>query len=549
MNFKEITMSCLGTLLAERVFRRCGWIILLISVFLSAGMSPPVPAWAGTDTAKDKWPSCDSRSATQQISFVHVGDIHAQYNPENDGSTPVGRIRGYYETVRKANPYTLFTNAGDDYEKGSVAEELSQGQSTREVVQALGYDVRTLGNHDFAWGIDEVLRFSNDPRAVVLAANAWIGGGPSGFIDRPKQPWTDYAELTVGCVKIGFFGLTTRPYGTDGRQHDGPIYENVPALESNYDHLAIAKQIIAQHRQDVDLLVLVSHLGVTDDILVAAATTGIDLILGGHSHTVLDKPIKVKDTQIVHAGSSAEYIGRYDIRYNLNNRIIMDSSYQLVANRPGEFPSDKTTDLAVAGILHRYQKELSEAIAVVKRDRDRPAVAGIAAQAVVKSLGIDAAFIDMGSVRPENWQGELSRQDILDAFRVEREPAGTPGGSSMYLMQVKGLDLLDARLVLKDFAFCGPRDINPGTSYTVAMQKAQALGQQEFFGRTISFSPPRPAAELWQIVSAFALDRRERGLTIDEQSEGLSINDAINLIAGSSEGRQVLREGVEQPRS
>jgi len=55
--------------------------------------------------------------------------------------------------VKKENPFTLFTNAGDDYEKAQLAEELSRGQSTREVVEAMQYDVRALGNHDFAWGL------------------------------------------------------------------------------------------------------------------------------------------------------------------------------------------------------------------------------------------------------------------------------------------------------------------------------------------------------------------------------------------------------------
>lgn len=538
-------MNILGTLAGSNVSRCDRWLIFSAALFLMAGSLLAYPAWAETDAGADRWPACDARCTSQKVSFVHVSDVHARYNPEPDGSTPIGRIRGYYERVKKENPYTLFTNGGDDYEKGSVAEELSRGQTTRAVVKALGYDVRTLGNHDFAYGIDELIQFSDDPRAVVLTANSVINGAAG---DRSRQPWADYAELTVGCLKIGFFGLTARPYGADGRQHDGPIYADFPALVSDYDYLSIAKEIIARHRQEVDLLVLVSHMGLTDDILVAEATTGIDLILGGHSHTVLDTPVRVKDTQIVHPGSNAEQLGRFDIQYDLENRRITESSYRLVENRPGELPSDRTTDRAVADILRPYQRQLNESIAVVKRDHDQPAIAGIAARAVVKNLGIAAAFVDTGNVLRKNWQGQLTRQDLLDSFRVEREPAGTPGGSSLYLMQVTGADLLHARLVLHDFAFSGPGEINPDAAYTVAMQKTQAVRQQELFGKTIALTPPRPAAELWEIVAAFALDRRDRGLALADDKEE-PVDTVFSLLAGSSEGSQPSFEGTERPRS
>ncbi|MFA5906308.1 MAG: metallophosphoesterase, partial [Desulfobacula sp.] len=147
------------------------WTIACLTGTPAHADAPAVTAGKTAGRDFSKWPSCDGHCTTQDISFVHVSDLHAQYNLDKNGSSPVGRIRGYYEQVKKENPFTLFTNAGDDYEKGSIAEELSRGKTTRQVVHALRYDVRTLGNHDFAWGIEELFRFSNDPSAVVLASN------------------------------------------------------------------------------------------------------------------------------------------------------------------------------------------------------------------------------------------------------------------------------------------------------------------------------------------------------------------------------------------
>ncbi len=490
--------------------------------------------------SQERWPTCDGRSAVQKVSFVHLSDMHANYNPGADGTNPVSRVRGYYEAVKKENPFTVFTNSGDDYEKGSIAEELSRGRSTREVVQALGYDVRTLGNHDFAWGIKELLLFSNDPKAAVLSTNMRI----NRLFDSPLRDipagFTGFTVLTVGCVKIGFFGLTARPYGIDGGQHNGPVYPDLPALEMDFDFVGIAKRIIAEHRREVDVLVLVSHMGLTDDIAVAEQTSGIDLILGGHSHTTLEQSMKVKETAIVHVGTQAEFIVRYDLFYDMKNKAVADGQFQLVANTPGKIQGDETMNKAVTNILSRYQQELHETVTEVKRDQGPRGMALIAARATVQKLRIDAAFVSIASVW-EKWRsGGLTRQDILNAFRVEREPVGTPGTSSMYLMEVTGAGLLHARTILQDSAYWGPSEIDPFSFYTVAMQKPQALNQLQLYSRTIAIAPPRPVAELWEVVVAFAGDLSARNLGIDDAGDDRLTEDLVALLTGQEKEHPAL---------
>ena len=73
----------------------------------------------------------------------------------------------------------MFTGGGDDYEKGSVAEQLSEGQATLEVMRAMKLDVRVLGNHDFAWSAEHTATYSRDPHAIVLSSNIeYIGENP-----------------------------------------------------------------------------------------------------------------------------------------------------------------------------------------------------------------------------------------------------------------------------------------------------------------------------------------------------------------------------------
>ncbi len=477
-----------------------------------------VPSGAGGGFAQERprWPSGDALATTQKISFVHVSDVHANYNPVRGGSSPVARVRGYFEQARRENPYTIFTNAGDDYEKGSIAEEVSRGLVTREIVQAMHYDVRTIGNHDFSWGIDELVAFSRDPFALVLASNTKMTGANAGDQAAKLPGWTDYAVLQVGQVKIGFFGLVSKPWNEKDEQYEGGFYPGMVGLRSDFDYVKITRDIIAKHRGEVDLLVLVSHLGIEEDTRLARETQGIDVILGGHSHTVMKEPLRVKGTAIVHAGAWAENVGRFDLEYDLQKRAIRHSAFSLISNREGETPVDEATEREVRKILHSYRGVLYDGFTHLHADQSKGDMALLAARAAVETLGVDAALVGLHAVRKEWRRGGLTRQEVFDAFSVEREPVGTPGFTSLYRLKITGAELMRVKAALPESAYWGPAAPRPEGIYTIALQKAPALHQREYFGRRIGLSAPEPATELWDVLVRFGSERSADRLSLDE---------------------------------
>jgi 2',3'-cyclic-nucleotide 2'-phosphodiesterase (5'-nucleotidase family) len=508
---------------ADRRFRKSGLLFLLLML---AGPGSCLAAEAGSGSTTARWPVCPQEAQSQTISFVHVADVHARYNPAPNGSSPLARVRGFVEQVRRENPFTVFTNAGDDYEKGSIAEELSRGQTTRQVVHLMQYDVRTLGNHDFAWGMEELLAFSHDPTALVVASNTKMtGGGEAG-----TPGWVDYAVLTVGCVRIGFFGLVSRPWNEKDEQYEGHFYPDRPELRSDFDYVGIAGEIIARHRREVDLLVLVSHLGLAEDMQLAERTEGIDLILGGHTHTVMTEPVRIKNTTIVHAGAYAERIGRFDLDFDLRDRRPIASRFVLADNLAGDTPVSAATDLQVKRIIGPYREAIQADFARLSAGQNRKNMALIAARAAVETLGADAALVSGRSAWKEWPSGNLTQQDVLDAFPVEREPAGKPGFTSLYLLRGTGADLLHAREALPDFAYWGPSGIDPAAVYTIAVQKPQALHQRHYFGREISLVAPDHGAELWQAVVAFGRGRSAARLFLDGETAPASGRDLVALL-------------------
>lgn len=475
---------------------------------------------AGPKSNMPHWPACDPKAQLQTLSFVHASDLHAHYNPDASGTSPYARLRGYYERVKAENPFTLFTNAGDDHEKGSIAEVLSRGRTTREVVQGMGFHVRALGNHDFAWGLEEVLAFSHDPTALVLASNI-----------RRKDPaavapgWTDYGEMQLGCLRVGFFSLLSKPWNAQGTQSDGAYY---PELEADYGYEAIVREMVARHRSQVDLLVLVSHLGFPEDIRLAEATEGIDLILGGHSHTTLQEPAQVRNTTIVHAGNFAERVARLDLEFELAGRTLKSQRYTLVANGAGDgLPAARTIEAGVRGVLQPYREALDQEFAWVSTPLERDAVARIAARAAVERLGVDAALIDPASAWGGWRPGGLTRQAVLDTFKVEREPVGEPGLSSLYRVEVSGQELTRIRDARQGFAFQGPEPIDPAGRYALALQKPQAFRP----GGPIDRQAPQPLAELWETVVAFGQTRSIARLAID--TDGTAEEPLIAFVAPS----------------
>ena len=517
---------------------------LLLSGAASLGGAASVPGGVDGNSGQEqpRWPSGDASATTQKISFVHVSDIHANYNPVRGGSSPVARLRGYFEQVKNENPFAIFTNAGDDYEKGSIAEEVSRGLATREIVKAMHYDVRTIGNHDFAWGVDELMAFSHDPSAIVLASNTKIIHDNSGGQAAKLPGWTDYAVLQVGQVKIGFFGLVSKPWNEKDEQYEGESYPGMPGVRSNFDFVKITREIIAKHKGEVDLLVLVSHLGIDEDTRLARETQGIDLILGGHTHTVMKEPLWVKDTAIVHVGAKAENVGRFDLEYDLQKKCIRHTAYSLISNREGEAPVDESTDREVKKILHSYQGALYDGFTHLYADHSKGDMALLAARAAVETLEVDAAFVGLNAVRKEWHRGSLTRQDVFDAFSVEREPVGTPGFTSLYRLKITGAELARVKAALPEAAYWGPAAPRPEAVYTIALQKAPALHQREYFGRRVGLSAPEPASELWDVLVRFGSERSAERLALD--AEGWAGQGYRREAAYQGDGGGLLRRVV-----
>jgi hypothetical protein len=445
-----------------------------------------------------RWPACDPHAGTQKLTFVHVNDLHANYQLDSKGISPYARIRGYYESVLATNPYTVFTSGGDEYEKGALAEVLSQGASTLAILGAMRFDVRVVGNHDYAWSEQELLRMTHDARASVLETNVTYKGS-----DTIGWGAESYAEIRIGCLRVGFAGMVSQPWNDQDMQVQQPFYPDMPA---NYDFTGVANQIIGAHRADVDLLVFVDHIGLASDALLGITTKGIDVILSGHSHDLTTSPHDAGKTVIIQSGAFAQHVLRLDLTYDLQKKAMTVDNY-VVQNVDTTLAPSSAMQTTITGVLTQYAPHADDQVAVASAAGTATSIATIAATAAKAKFGADAAVVDTQTVWNLWSAGAVSDQTMLDAFKIERELPGTPGFNSFYTATTTGAGIEAIRSAAGGrFVALLPATTIPTQSYKLVLQKRPAYEPSTWFAG-LMLTQVAYGCEAWEAVDFYGRQR------------------------------------------
>jgi 5'-nucleotidase len=251
------------------------------------------------------------------LTILHTNDVHSRIDPfPEDGSRNAGRGGAarratLIRRVRAESPHTLVVDAGDTFQ-GTPYFNLFKGVLDFKVMSALGYDVMTLGNHDFDGGVEGLMNALPQARFDIVNANYDFSGSPLADHVRP------FVVRETGPARVGLFGL-------------GVLLEGLvtPALCRGVTYGApvpAAQRMVQRLRTDerCNVVVCLSHLGKDGyggeigDEQLAAEVPGIDLIVGGHSHTFMDEPLRVRhgerETLVFQVGWAGINLGRVDFR-------------------------------------------------------------------------------------------------------------------------------------------------------------------------------------------------------------------------------------------
>ena len=224
----------------------------------------------------------------QNLTILHLNDTHSHVDPQRSGDYK-GRggfieQAAYIDSVRTADGKrnVLLLHAGDFSQGTSYFTELG-GDIEIDLLNAAAYDVVTLGNHEFDNGPVELARRLKNLDADVVCANYdFTGSALEGLV----KPWT---IIRRGGMKIGIIGLLTDiSKVVDSSLVSGLDYQEPSAVVNRYAE-------ILKNEKKCDLVICLSHLGYTEDKELASKIRGVDVIVGGHSHTLLHKMQHVAD--------------------------------------------------------------------------------------------------------------------------------------------------------------------------------------------------------------------------------------------------------------
>lgn len=254
---------------------------------------------------------------SKHITILHTNDVHSYIDPfpanhpKNPNMGGVARRAALIETIRKENPNVLLLDAGDIFQ-GTPYFNYYGGELEFKLMSMMKYDVVTIGNHDFDNGIEGLL--AQMPHAKFDFVSNY--GFKNTVLDGHIQP---YKIVNVDGVKIGVFGLGVALEGLVDKKNSKETVYNDP-IESATDMSRILK-----HEHKCDLVICLSHIGYAYkdepekvcDLQLARKTKDIDLIIGGHTHTFLDKPtieknLDGKEVLINQVGCYGINLGRID---------------------------------------------------------------------------------------------------------------------------------------------------------------------------------------------------------------------------------------------
>lgn len=269
------------------------------------------------------------------VTILYTNDTHSHLDPlpsnarDFAGLGGIAKRSSLVNKIRAESRNVILLDAGDVFQ-GTPWFEVYGGKVSFQLMSEMGYDAMAIGNHEFDLGLEgfaEAARFANFP---FLAANYYTRNTPmSPYVERQIIKEMD-------GLKMGIFGLGIQLENIVDASLHGDVRYRDPVIISN----RVVQSLKDFHK--CDYIICLSHLGYQyksdqiDDRKLAQSVPGIDLIIGGHTHTFLDKPVPVENSQgtttlVTQMGHSGIRLGRIDVEFNSSsNKPIITSKYYTI---------------------------------------------------------------------------------------------------------------------------------------------------------------------------------------------------------------------------
>lgn len=392
----------------------------------------------GTDDSTSEFPEVKN----SEFVILFTNDFHSQIEPMDDGKGGVLRLKALVDSVRTAEPYVLMADAGD-LVQGTYYFSLFNGVVEMKMLDALKYDIRTIGNHEFdkkMTGLGEMFAISKVP--AVASNYDFTATALSQYVQPARM-------VNAGGIKVGFIGLNVRLLNlVDPKACEGVVWQ---------DAVNVADMYAGQLRdQGADIVIALSHLGYEAnssayyyDRGLVQKTRNIDMIIGGHSHTTLRKADYVTDLDgdlvpVVQTGSRGANLGYAKINLDENGKPSFE--YRLI---PVNSRLDNRVDPTFSDIIDSYaaevEEKMNEKIAyspynITRSGTLQSCLGNLTADGLVWmakeyfDVDADVGISNSGGIRANISKGDVTLGDVYAVY---------PFDNVLSVVDMKGSDLKD----------------------------------------------------------------------------------------------------------
>ena len=382
----------------------------------------------------------------KKLTLLHSNDFHGDFVPEIvDGIETGGlpRLSGYVKKVREEGT-TLYAIAGDLF-RGSIIDEEFMGLSTIDLVNVLNPDVTTIGNHEVDYGLAHLLFLEKCARFHIINANMFVTMNNARLFE-------PYMNIEIDGIRILFIGILTEEVLASTKTEK--VIGTFVDLEDAVREVGI---ICDNYRtRKTDMVVLLTHLGIEKDRTLAKLLHedwGVNLIIGGHSHTLMTEPEIVNGIPIVQAGKGSHQIGRFDIVYDERRKRIADWKWECVPINEKTAEKDELMEELVNFYRNQTDMKYKRVVTRLARKLTHPArnqeteLGNLYADLMQDESSFDIMLFGSGAIRKQEFGPIVEFQDMLE---------NTPFDDTVWMLEVTGAQFRKmVQHILRDEAWEG----------------------------------------------------------------------------------------------
>lgn len=416
----------------------------------------------------------------KKLTLLHSNDMHGDFLAEKVDDDLVGGVSllsGYINKTRQEEKNVLYAIAGDMF-CGSIIDSEFHGISTIQIMNMLGPDIVTLGNHEVDYGVTHLLFLEKCAEFPIINANLYVKTNHTRLFDPCRI-------MEVDGMKILFIGVMTEL--TLMKCKKDKMVGTFVTLEDAAGE--VGKICNTYNSADVDFTVLLTHIGLEEDKKLAAMldpSWGVDVIIGGHSHDFLEEPVVVNGVPIVQAGTGTDQIGRFDIMIDTDENRIDSYTWTPVPINEHTCPRDPSIEEVIRGYKDITDEKYGRIITKLVRRLTAPShieeteIGNLFADILKDALGVDIFLMASGSFRVSELGPVVTKKDFDECF---------PFDDSAHMLYVTGAQLKHGMLrMLRDEALAGEHtefyQVSHGFSFEYD-QKTHTLLKIEFEGEPV----------------------------------------------------------------